>query len=142
MSNYKPESPSSFKSDQVIINSGRLLFNAKSDGIFLFGKKTIGLSSAGSVNIDCNQEFIVNSKRIDLGLNATEPLLLGNQTINNLSRIIEQINLLCDQLSSLVGVPAGVPFLSLNSTAISVKGNLNEISSKLNDLKSKQNFTI
>lgn len=139
---YKPESPSSYKGDQYIINSGRVLFNAKTDSVLLFANKAIGLSSAGTLNFDCDNEFIINAKRIDLGLNATEPVLRGNQTVNTLKRVIEQINILCNSLSTLVGAPAGVPILTVNSAAQTVSTNLNTILSQLEELKSKLTFTV
>ena len=38
---YTPESPNEYQGKQVIINSDRLLFNAKDDSIFLFSDKQI-----------------------------------------------------------------------------------------------------
>tara|TARA_R110002020_G_scaffold205522_2_gene410158 strand:+ start:64 stop:177 length:114 start_codon:yes stop_codon:yes gene_type:complete len=35
---YKPTAPNLFQGNQVIINSDRLLFNAKDDSILLFSK--------------------------------------------------------------------------------------------------------
>jgi len=139
---YQPESPASYKKEQIIFSSGRILFNAREDSILLFANKSIGLSSSGTLNFDCEEEFIVNAKRIDLGLNAVEPLLKGNQTTNLIKRLIEQINTLCNALSTLVGVPAGIPILPVNLAAQTVIGNLSTMLSQLESLKSKQNYTV
>ncbi len=141
-SSYKPESPSSYKKDQIILNSGRLLLNANEDSILLFSNKAIAFSSSGTINFDCDNDYIVNAPRIDLGLNATEPLLLGNQTINSIKRLIEQITILCKSLVNLTGVPVGIPILPVNLAANTVLENLNQIITQLDKLKSKQNFTL
>ena len=39
---YTPDTPSIYQGKQVIINSNRLLFNAKEDAILLFANKAIG----------------------------------------------------------------------------------------------------
>ena len=56
-------------------------------------KKSISLSSQGSVNIDSNSSFVVNSNRIKLGMGATEPLVLGNKlaiSLKKVGRILKQ----------------------------------------------------
>ena len=49
---YKPEGPNEYQGKQVIINSDRLLFNAKEDSIFLFSDKSISFSTNGTINFD------------------------------------------------------------------------------------------
>ena len=55
--NYKsydtpPESPNEFIGEQVLINSGRLYFNAKNDSILLSANTSINLNTQDTVNID------------------------------------------------------------------------------------------
>ena len=52
---YVPESPSTYQGKQVIINSDRLLFNAKDDSILLFSDKAIGFSTNGSIHFDTSE---------------------------------------------------------------------------------------
>ena len=88
---YKPSFP--YTGRQIIIDSGRVHLNAKDDFILLMSKKSISLSSQGSVNIDSNSSFVVNSNRIKLGINATEPLVLGNRlalTLKKVGNILKQ----------------------------------------------------
>ena len=64
--NYKPLPPNTYEGKQVIINSDRLLFNAKKDSILLFSNEAIGFSTNGSFNFDTGDninknKFIVNS---------------------------------------------------------------------------------
>lgn len=138
---YQPEAPSKYSKPQVILSSGRLLFNAKSDSILMFASKSIGLSSAGSLNFDSDGDFIVNSPKIQLGLNASEPLLLGNTTSNVLNQIINQILKLAESLSTITGAPSGAPIVNVNTVASEALVYLKKIQAELDIIKSTQNFT-
>ena len=88
---YTPDTPSIYQGKQVIINSDRLLFNAKEDAILLFANKAIGFSTNGSIHFDTSDKkdgekaskVVINSPNIYLGLQyngdlPTEPAVLGN----------------------------------------------------------------
>ena len=81
----------SYKGNQVLISSGRVLLHAKDDSILLFGKKAIAISSLGSVNIDVSNLLVINSPKIELGLNATEPVILGNKNSVLLTRLLDSL---------------------------------------------------
>ena len=71
--NYVPQHPQIYTGNQVLINSDRLIFNAKNDSILLFSDKAIGFSTNGSFHFDTSSDkeqskFIVNSPNIYLGL--------------------------------------------------------------------------
>jgi len=84
---YTPDAPNIYQGKQVIIDSDRLIFNAKADSILLFSDKAIGFSTNGSFNFDTsdekNSKFIVNSPNIYFGLKdgdlPTEPVILGHK---------------------------------------------------------------
>jgi hypothetical protein len=62
-----------YQGKQVLINSDRLVFNAKNDSILLYSDKVIGFSTNGSFHFDTSSNkdksnFIVNSPNIYLGL--------------------------------------------------------------------------
>ena len=63
---YKPDSPNKYAGKQVIINSDRLLFNAKEDAILIIGNETVGISTNGTFNVDSGGETIINSPEIYL----------------------------------------------------------------------------
>ena len=75
---YKPYTLEKYPSDgkygtrQVIITGDRLLFNAKSDSVFITGKESIGLSTNGNIHIDTlyekDKKIILSSPNIILGL--------------------------------------------------------------------------
>jgi|TARA_R110000803_G_scaffold82500_2_gene148658 hypothetical protein len=84
---YIPDAPHIYQGKQVIIDSDRLIFNAKADSILLFSDKAIGFSTNGSFNFDTSDKkdskFVVNSPNIYLGLKEgdlpTEPVILGHR---------------------------------------------------------------
>lgn len=67
------------KAPQTLISSGRIIFNSWQKEIIAFAKNGIGLSSETNIAIDAKDSISLNSKKIELGDNADEPLILGNQ---------------------------------------------------------------
>ena len=103
---YKPINTVNYKDKQVIIDSNRLLFNAKDDSILLFSDKAIGFSTKGSIHFDTssnkNSKLVINTPNIYLGLKSdknlpTEPAILGNELddwlggVNGLLDVLEGI---------------------------------------------------
>jgi hypothetical protein len=116
----KPIPPSQFKKPQVAINSDRVVINASSDSILLSAEKSIGLSTNGSVNIDAKSHY-VSSNDIRLGsIKATQPVLLGNETIDIMLELAYAIRSLANMLEVQRDYPEGVLKTSFNSIAGSV----------------------
>jgi hypothetical protein len=100
--NYKPEHPSLYNLNQVIITSDRLIFNAKKDSILLYSDKAIGFSTNGSFHFDTSPDkekskFIINSPNIYLGLGyddkiPTQSAVLGDELIDHLTKICDMIS--------------------------------------------------
>lgn len=140
--NYKPEIPSQYDKEQIILSSGRIIFNAKSDSVMFFANKSIALSSAGSINLDSDLHTIINSSKIYLGLDASkekEPLLLGTQTNNLLKDLITSIKEFTNLIKTGGGTPQSIMAASgfLEGRVVIIESTL-----KANELLSKQNFTI
>ena len=116
----KPIPPSLFRKPQVAINSNRVVINASSDSILLSAEKSIGLSTNGSVNIDAKSHY-VSSNDIRLGsIKATQPVLLGNETIDIMLELAYAIRSLANMLEVQRDYPEGVLKTSFNSIAGSV----------------------
>ena len=97
-----------FNGEQIILNSGRLLFNSKSDSILFSSFDTINLNAVNSVNID-TPKTIVSSPEIYLGdKNATEPVILGNKFLNDLQKLLTSLISLSSALSTPIGTPTPV----------------------------------
>jgi hypothetical protein len=100
----KPQFP--YIGNQVIVTSDRLLFHSKKDGIFLFGKTTIGLSSPGTINFDSKEKVLIDSPKIELGHKAEElgeQAVLGNTLVSILSELNEGLALLANVLEKVDG---------------------------------------
>jgi hypothetical protein len=140
-SGSSPTVPNQYTGKQVVLNSGRLMFNASEDHLLLSSAKSIGLSSAGTVNID-TPIFTVQTDKIYLGSkNATEPLMLGNSTVDLLRQLIEGIQGLVQILSIQVGTPPGTPLEPTSTTAKNLLPTLSQLANNLDTLTSKDNFT-
>ena len=149
---YIPKSPSEYQGNQVLLNSDRLIFNAKSDSILLFANETIGFSANGSFHFDTGPEkdtskFVVNSPNIYLGLEfdntlPTEPAVLGNELQEILEDIIDCIGgVIFDiqyKVSYVVSPPGGVTGVNpANESMLRIRKNqLQSIKDSLENMKS------
>ena len=136
-----PKTPDQYAGKQIIINSGRLVFNSTTDHILFSSKKSINLNAIERVNID-TPEIIFQSGKIYLGSkNATEPLLLGNKTTDLLNKLIVNLKawmtIAGPLFASTPGGVAGLP--TITSQMVSI---LTELEINLNSIKSNNNFTI
>jgi hypothetical protein len=137
-----PTSPDKFAGEQIILNSGRLLFNTKTDSILFSSKKTINLNSVEGVNVD-SPRFVVNSKNIFLGdKNATEPVILGNTFLNDLRQLLNQLITLSTALQSPIGTPGpSAPNLIIAGPAQAMVINAQNMLNRINNYKSKVSKT-
>ena len=118
---------------QIILNSDRLIFNAKNGGdIFCY--------SANDINLIATTQTVVESPKIFLGnVEATEPIVKGQVLVDLL---LELIGIL-DGIHT-VPTPAG-PIPKFNA-ALTTTGPLAkafaDIKRKVKDILSEQNFTV
>jgi hypothetical protein len=137
-----PTIPNQYSGKQIIINSGRLVFNSSEDHILFSSKKSINLNAVESVNIDA-PSTVIQSENVYLGSkNATEPLLLGNQTVNLLNQLITNLSGFMTICSTVVSSPPGQPIPQLNLAATQVNSSLQALQANLDLLKSKYNYTV
>ena len=137
-----PTIPNQYNGKQIIINSGRLVFNSNEDHILLSSQKSINLNAVESINIDA-PSTIIQSENVYLGSkNANEPLLLGNQTVNLLNQLITNLSGFMTICSTTVSTPRGTPLVQLNIAAAQVNNSLQALQANLESLKSKYNYTV
>jgi hypothetical protein len=138
-----PTSPDQYAGKQILINSGRLVFNSTVDHILLSSAQTIGFSAVKGFNFDTKANFVIGAPSIKLGSkNATEPLLLGNKTVDLLEQLLVNLQSFMTICSTLVSTPPGTPVGPLNIVAGQMSTILNGLQQNLNSIKSKNNFTI
>lgn len=149
-----PESPKTYQGNQVIINSDRLVFNAKKDSILLYSDKSIGFSANGNFHFDTKSEedtkFIVNSPNIYLGIGnlktgelPSQPAVLGHK----LKKLLEDI---CDVMDNLAmdtcfntasittadGTPGGMNSNN-NQIAVLLKGEIDDVRKDIDSIMSE-----
>lgn len=107
-----PVNVNEYTGKQIILNSGRLVFNSNEDHILLSSNLSVGLKAVNGINIDTSGYTIVDSPDIKLGgKDATEPILKGDTTIDLLSQLVQQLINLTIALKTVTppGGPAVAP---------------------------------
>lgn len=100
----EPLLPREFYNPQIILNSGRLIFNASSDSIIISAQDSISLSANKQIGITGEKSVTIISEKISIGnSNATEPALLGSSFLTQFEVLIEQIQVLATACSGLEG---------------------------------------
>jgi hypothetical protein len=100
----KPQFP--YLGNQCIITSDRVTLHSRKDGIYLFGKATVCLSSTGTINIESNEALKMSAPVIELGLNARllgQPLVLGLELSELLDELIQALQVVAVALSKADG---------------------------------------
>ena len=142
-----PIIPNEYEGKQIILSSGRLVFNSNTDHILLSSKKSINLNSTETITAD-TRKFIIKSDNIYLGPEslAKEPLLKGDATVKVLRELSSCIKTLTLALQNLTSDPV-TPFKPATFTGYlgpimtSLSINLNAVDKQLNNLTSKNNYT-
>ena len=155
--NYIPDPPNIYQGKQVLINSDRLLFNAKEDSILLFSNRAIGFSTNGSFNFDTSNnkesKLVINTPKIYLGIDhstgnlPTEPAVLGNELEIILNEILTLIDDILDDISTKVSYVTSAPgsptapnptnfdYLAIRRFEIeNIRGSIEDIKSKKTNL--------
>jgi hypothetical protein len=131
-----PITPAQYINPQVILNSDRVVINAKSDSVLISGQNSVGLSSNGSVNIESTSEINLSSKLVRLGgVKADQSVLKGDTTVEYLKILITELQNLSEALKVVQDWPSGAPvpnpvILTTANSALQVFKNVyNEIDS-------------
>jgi hypothetical protein len=99
-SSNPPTTPNQYSGKQIILNSGRLVFNTTEDHLLLSSKKSVNINAISGFNVDSPQSVIQSNSVLLGGVNAVEPLLKGDTTIALLSQLIDQLSLLSTALTA------------------------------------------
>ena len=96
-----PTSLGAYNRSQVIINSGRLVFNTNMDSIILNSKKSISLSSIEDIGLySKNGNVTLNGKNIRIGdINAEQSLVLGDVFMEQFKQLLISLSLLMESLT-------------------------------------------
>jgi len=152
---YIPDDIQYYQGKQVLINSDRLVFNAKEDSILLYSKKSIGFSTKGSIHFDTDEEddegrinnFIINSPNIYLGLTwdnklSSNPAVKGDEletTLDDILSLIDNLILtILYKISYQLGPKGVTGAFSGNKAMVSgLRTTIDNIRKEIKDIKSK-----
>ena len=135
-----PTTPNEYTSNQIILSSGRLVFNSSKDHILLSSAKSISLNSVSSVNVD-SPVFVTQTKNVYLGSkDANEPILLGNKTIDLLNQLLSSLKTFADVCATAQSTGPG-PLYQINTIGSVLSNNILSLQQQLDSLKSKNNYT-
>lgn len=137
-----PTTPDKFAGEQIILNSGRLVFNSKEDSILFSSKDTINLNAVNSINIDAPLT-VIQSKEVLLGdKNARESVILGDKFLTDLSKLLTQVIALGTALQTPIGTPAPfVPNAAIPIPAVNVTQTATQMLNSIQTYKSKVSKT-
>ena len=132
----KPSSPNQYSGAQIILNSGRLVFNTTQDHLMFSSKRSINLNSIEGVNVDTVGPVVIEAPEIKLGSNdAEESVLLGDSTVDLLQNLISDLVSLTKIMGSQIG-NNGILLEPTATTARTISNNLSTYQSQLDSLKS------
>jgi hypothetical protein len=139
------KSPETYQGKQVIINSDRLIFNAREDSLFS-SNKTIAFSTNKDFHINTSEgsdgKFAVNSPKIHLGKIkannslADNPAVKGQELEQLLKDILNHLNLLYSTVLPLLNQITIFPGLPTVPSPTNI-GIISPLISDLNVLKGK-----
>jgi len=115
-----PTSLGSYNNPQIILNSGRLVFNTNMDSIIMNSKKSISLSSVEDLGLySQNGNVTLNGKNIRIGdINAEQSLVLGDTFMEQFKQLLVSLSLLMESLT--IEPTLGPASLSAQNTKIIV----------------------
>ena len=139
-----PASPNQYAGKQIILNSGRLVFNSTNDHILLTSNKSINLNTS-NFNVDSPNGQVVLQTFVDINQtgsiklgdkDATEPLLYGNITQDLLQQLITSIKTFTNAVFTAKDV------VTINIAAKVLNGQVTAIEQKvLPTIKSNISYT-
>jgi hypothetical protein len=107
-----------FDGNQVILTSDRIVIHSKSDGVFLFGKGMVALSSTKTINLDAEEKILLDCNKIELGHQAEnrgQPIMLGRVFISNLTILLESLQEAGSLLSTSSESNAAASLMNISS---------------------------
>jgi hypothetical protein len=141
--NTPPTEANQYRGNQVVVNGGRLYFNAKEESILLSAKESVGLN-AKTINLDGEEYMCLDADRIYLGVKARtstesvkQPAVLGKQFEFWISQLLDTLTVLADAMKDASAVSGG-PVTQLNTAGPVVKASIRSLKSRISRLQSKK----
>lgn len=141
--NTVPAQSDQYIGNQVLINGGRLYFNAKQESILLSAKESVGLN-AKTVNIDAQEYMCMDADKIYIGVkartspdSAKQPAILGKQFEFWMTQLLDSLSVVANAMSNASAVGAG-PVTQLNATGPVLKASVDSLKRQIKRIQSKK----
>lgn len=115
-----PKKTNIYSNEQIILNSGRLVFNSKSDSIILSSNESMHLSSNTSINLDAKTQIVLAAEeKVYLGgVEGIEKIHiqsvpLGENLMDNIKNLVSTLQQVSVGLAN-----SGIPSLTLPATSL------------------------
>ncbi len=137
----EPKLPNLYSDSQIILNSGRLLFNSYDDSILLSSNDSINLNAQETVNVDAEEGFSVSVGKegeVLLGssdFEVVEPVILGDKFLSDVEALA---NILVDLGNNFELNPMLTSDETSNAALLNIGGELKQ--SALNILNNLENY--
>jgi len=97
-----PQSVQEYNNSQIILNSGRLVFNSKTDSIILNSDQQVHIAAGDTVGIDGGKQITLASNQVYLGASTgdTNPVVLGDELMVQLTNISTTLSAIGTSLTS------------------------------------------
>jgi hypothetical protein len=117
LSKNPPKSPKSYNAPQVILNSGRLLFNSTTDSIMMSSQKSIFAEARENIGIKSmggNLTLQSDKGIVSLGgISSEQPIVRGTEFANSYATLLDAVELLIEAISKEPSIPAAASSATL-----------------------------
>ena len=105
--------------------------------------KSINLNSQESVNIDARSGMIIQTPELYLGgIETAQPVVLGNDLVDLLTKILNDLSFLTGALQNQLGVPVGSPIGPTNLVAQAINDKIGGYKAELSNILSQTTKTV
>lgn len=140
----------SYNNNHILLSSDRVTLYSKTDSVFLFGTQAIGLSSMKTINLDAKNGIVMYAPRIELGENANQAVVLGNNLNQMLVALAKTLETVGNQLHDVGGGTMSIKATTekiktagqlLHQGAVAIHNTLSEEDPSRSFILSKTTFT-
>lgn len=139
----EPDTADVYQGSQVLINSGRLFFNSKEEGVYLSATEAVGINAGTAVAIDGTDYVGLDASRVYLGVAAhdeKQPVLQGTISTDWLEDFLKQFEQVVKAMATLPPAPPAA-VAKLIATGNAIMPVLTPLKNRLPNLHSKKVFT-
>lgn len=144
-----------YNKTQVILTSGRLIFNSTDDSVIVSTKESFIISSGQSVHINIGDEnnqsesniFRLNAGKIEFGLGKTngdlQPVPKGDDLSKLLNNLFDKLSEIGADLAVATAIGVGVSSTpTVNQAGVKLQIAIKELKPAIDNIKSKTTFTV